>query len=80
MKSVSAFGQEHPLGPARAEPDAVHTAAPERDQRLRDLVAGAPLVLPRVQEREHARPPVGRREREHGDEADAEGRQRRRGA
>ena len=58
--------EEQPLGAARAEPDAVHAAAPERDQRLRDLVAGVPLVVPRMQEREHPRAPVGRRERERG--------------
>ena len=57
-------GQEQPLRAARAEADAVHATAAERDQRLRDLVAGVGLVLPRVQEREHARPAVRRRERE----------------
>ena len=59
-------GQEHPLGATRAEPDAVDAAAAERDQRLGDLVAGVRLVVPRVQEREHAGAAVGRREREHG--------------
>ena len=57
-------GEEHPLGPARAEPDAVDAAAAERDQRLRDLVAGVRRVGPRVEEREHARPAVRRRDRE----------------
>ena len=37
--------EEHPLGAAGAEPDAVHAAAAERDQRLRDLVAGVRRVL-----------------------------------
>ncbi len=61
-------GEEHPLGATRAEPDAAHAAAAERDQRLGDLIAGVRLVLPRVHEREHAGAAVRRREREHGDE------------
>ena len=65
MKSVCAFGQEHPLGPARAEADAVDAAAPERDQRLRDLVAGVRRVGPRVEEREHARAAIRRGDGEH---------------
>ena len=59
MKSVCAFGQEVPLGPARAEPDAGEPAAAERDQRLRDLVARVRRVGERVEEGEHPRPPVG---------------------
>ena len=59
--------EEVPLGPAGAEPDAGPAAAADRDQRLRDLVALVRLVGERVQEREHPRPPVRRREREQGD-------------
>ncbi len=58
--------EEQPLGMAVPEADAVHPAAAERDQRLRDLVAGVRRVLPRMQEREHARAPVRRRVREDG--------------
>ena len=66
-------GQEVPLRPAGAEADAGQAAAPERDERLRDLVAGVGRVGERVQEREHARPPVGLGEREQRDRGVREG-------
>ena len=48
MKSVCAFGQEDPLRPAGAEADAGEPAAADRDQRLRDLVAGVRWVGERM--------------------------------
>ena len=41
-------GEEVPLGPAGAEPDAGEPAAPQRDQRLRDLVPRVGRVGERV--------------------------------
>ena len=56
-------GQEAPLRPALAQPDAGQAAAAERDERLRDLVAGVRLVVARVRNVSR-RAPAGDRERE----------------
>ena len=53
-------------GPA-PRPTPVHPPLPERDQRLRDLVAGVATRRPRVQEREHAGAPVRLRDRDERD-------------
>ena len=59
MKSVWAFGQEAPLGPAGAEADAGEPPRRDADQRLAHLVAGVLRVLRRVEERSSRLAPVG---------------------
>ena len=69
--------EEEPLGAARTEADAVDAAAADRDQRPVELVAGVADVVARMQEREHARPPVAGAQREHGRGRHTEAGQRR---
>ena len=73
MKSVCAFGRKFHLARPGAEPDAGEPAAAERDERLRDLVAGVRRVGERVEEREHAAPAGTARRREERDRGDAGG-------
>src|SRR3546814_8042239 len=54
--------EEAPLGSALAEADAREPSGRDAHQRLDVLVAGVLVVGPRVEEREDARPPVGRSE------------------
>ena len=67
MKSVCALGRKFHLARPAPSPTPVRPPLPERDQRLRDLVARVRRVGERVQEREHAGPPVGLGEREERD-------------
>src|SRR3546814_18197026 len=63
---VVGIREEAPLGSALAEADAREPSGRDAHQRLDVLVAGVLVVGPRVEEREDARPPVGRPQGEPG--------------
>ena len=68
------FGQVQQLLDARAEAHAEELAAAERDQRMRELVALAERIGPRVEERGEPLQPVRRRDE---DRAERDRQQRR---
>ena len=74
------FGQIEQLLDARAEPRAQPFAATECDQRMRELIALAERIRPRIEERGDPLHPIGRRHDQRGERGGQQHEQRRKQA